>query len=138
MRANPNLLRGGNVLWIRFFLLAVYATMYVRDHSRPMLHQEMGLESTTYDYTVFRITNEITRQVFPVMLDIDNPAFRSGLERLYQLQLGIDAAKKRGGLIGLVQRAGYMTAALATFVRLYFLPVLRNEITVDARMAPVW
>ncbi len=138
MRANPQLLRGGNVLWIRFFLLAVYATMYVRDHSRPMLHQEMGLESTTYDYTVFRITNEITRQVFPIMLDIDNPAFRAGLERLFQLQLRIDAARKRGGVIGLAQRALAMTLALATFARLYTLPVLRNELTADVRMAPAW
>ena len=138
MRANPHLLRGGNVFWIRFFLLAVYATMYVRDHARPMLHNEMGLESTTYDYTVFRITNEITRQVFPVMLDIDNPAFRRGLERLFQLQTRIDAAKRRGGLIGSLQRAGLAAAALATFVRLYTLPVLRKELTADVRMAPTW
>ena len=138
MRANPHLLRGGNVFWIRFFLLAVYATMYVRDHARPMLHNEMGLESTTYDYTVFRITNEITRQVFPVMLDIDNPAFRRGLERLFQLQTRIDAAKRRGGLIGSLQRAGLVAAALATFVRLYTLPVLRKELTADVRMAPTW
>ena len=138
MRANPHLLRGGNVYWIRFFLLAVYATMYVRDHTRPMLHNEMGLESTSYDYTVFRITNEITRQVFPVMLDIDHPVFRKGLERLFELQTRMDAAKIRGGLIGNVQRAGLAAAALATFVRLYTLPVLRNELTADVRMAPAW
>ena len=138
MRANPNLLRGGNVYWIRFFLLAVYATMYVRDHMRPMLHNEMGLESTNYDYTVFRITNEITRQVFPVMLDIDNPVFRSGLERLFQLQTRMNAAKQRGGLIGNLQRAGLAAAALATFVRLYTLPVLRHELTAEVRMAPAW
>ena len=138
MRANPHLLRGANVYWIRFFLLAVYATMYVRDHMRPMLHNEMGLESTNYDYTVFRITNEITRQVFPVMLDIDNPTFRTGLERLFQLQTRMNAAKQRGGLIGNLQRAGLAAAALATFVRLYTLPVLRNELTAEVRMAPAW
>jgi magnesium-protoporphyrin IX monomethyl ester (oxidative) cyclase len=138
MRANPHLLRGGNLLWVRFFLLAVYATMYVRDHTRPMLHHEMGLDSTTYDYTVFRITNEITRQVFPVLLDIDAPAFRAGMSRLFHIQTKMDAAKARGGLIGTVQRGLWAVAGLACFVRLYTLPVLRNELPSDVRVAPAW
>ena len=138
MRANPHLLRGANVYWIRFFLLAVYATMYVRDHTRPMLHHEMGLESTSYDFAVFRITNEITKQVFPVSLDLDNPAFRSGLARLFHIQTQMDAAKAQGGVLGTLRRARWAVAGLGTFVRLYFLPVQRHDLPAQIRMAPAW
>ena len=138
MRANPHLLRGGNVFWIRFFLLAVYATMYVRDHTRPMLHQEMGLESSTYDYEVFRITNEITKQVFPVSLDIDNPVFRHGLAHLFHVQTQMTAAKARGGLVGNLQRVRWAISGGLTFLRLYFLPVKHHALPVDVRMVPAW
>ena len=138
MRTQPHLLRGGNVLWIRFFLLAVYATMYVRDHTRPMLHNAMGLESSTYDFEVFRITNEITKQVFPVSLDLDHPAFRAGLERLFDLQTRANAAKQRGGLVGRVQQGWCAVRAAATFGRLYLLPVKRHALPEQVRMAPAW
>ena len=138
MRANPHLLRGGNLLWVRFFLLAVYATMYVRDHTRPMLHHAMGLDSDEYDYTVFRITTEISRQVFPISLDTDHPAFRAGLERLFRLQTAITAARAQGGVIGKLKQAGLALAGAATFARLYLMPVKRHDLPVQIRVAPAW
>jgi magnesium-protoporphyrin IX monomethyl ester (oxidative) cyclase len=138
MRANPHLLRGGNVLWIKFFLLAVYATMYVRDHTRPMLYEAMGLEPTAYDHEVFRITSAISTQVFPLTLDTDNPVFRAGLERLFRISNALAAAKAQGGVIGRVKQAGWTLAGLATFVRLYVLPTKPNALPLQVRMAPAW
>ena len=138
MRAQPHLLRGANLLWVRFFLLAVYATMYVRDHTRPMLKAAMGLDPTTYDYKVFDITTEISKQVFPISLDTDLPAFRMGLDRLFKLQLRIDQAKVRGGVFGKLAQAGLAMQAVGTFARLYMLPVKRHDLPMQVRVAPAW
>ncbi len=138
MRAQPQLLRGANTLWIRFFLLAVYATMYVRDHMRPQLHDAMGLDAETYDYEVFRITSEISRQVFPLTLDTDHPAFRAGLERLHRIAVRMEAAKAQGGVFGRLKQAACAVAGVATFARLYLLPVHRHSLPAQIRMAPAW
>jgi magnesium-protoporphyrin IX monomethyl ester (oxidative) cyclase len=138
LRSKPELLQGGNRLWIRFFLLAVYATMYVRDHTRPAMHDAMGLNATEYDYEVFRITSEISRQVFPFTLDIDHPVFRAGLTRLRELSLAMEAAKARGGLIGKLQQASCAVRAFGTFARLYLLPVREHELPATIHMAPAW
>ena len=138
MRAQPDLVSGINKYWIRFFVLAVFATMYVRDHARPQLHAALGFDPTEYDRTVFRITSEISKQSFPITLPIDDPRFEAGLERLRQLSEGIDAAKKRGGLFGLVKRAGLSIAAASTFARMYFLPARQNALPQDVRVAPTW
>jgi magnesium-protoporphyrin IX monomethyl ester (oxidative) cyclase len=138
LRLNPHLLRGGNRLWIRFFLLAVFATMYVRDHARPELYKAFGMDPTDYDTRVLGITSEITKQVFPFTLDLDHPRFRAGLERLSRLAKSAEAAKARGGLFAPVKRAACALAMGAEFVRLYLLPVRPNEIPHEVRLSPAW
>ena len=138
MRSDPSLLAGRNRLWIRFFLLAVFATMYVRDHARPVFHEALGLDPTAYDMQVFRVTQEICQQVFPVALDLDDPRFQSGLERLRRIAVAIGHAKVRGGVVGRVRRGGLMAAAAANFVCLYALPIRRNAPRRDVRLAPSW
>jgi magnesium-protoporphyrin IX monomethyl ester (oxidative) cyclase len=138
MRSNPHLLRGHNKLWIRFFLLAVFATMYVRDHDRPLMHAAFDMDPTEYDFTVFRITSEISKQVFPLSLDLDNAKFRLGLERLRRIAVSTAAAKAQGGFVGSIKRLGLGMAAAFTFARLYTLPVLHHSLPDQVGMVPAW
>ena len=138
MRSDPKLLSGLNRYWVRFFLLAVFATMYVRDHARPAFHKALGIDPTDYDYKVFRITSDIARQVFPVELDIDHPVFRAGLERMRRITVGQREARAQGGIGGKLRGIGLTLAAGATFVRLFLLPAKRNEAPVNVRLQPAW
>jgi magnesium-protoporphyrin IX monomethyl ester (oxidative) cyclase len=138
MRADPKLLTGANKLWIKFFLLSVYATMFVRDHARPAFHAALGLDPTEYDYKVFHICSEISKQVFPVVLDIDSPEFRKGFDRLARITAHMAAAKAQGGVLGGLKRAGLIASAGATFARLYFMPTVRNEAPSTVRLVPAW
>ena len=138
MRADPKLLTGANRLWIKFFLLSVYATMYVRDHARPAFHAALGLDPTDYDYEVYRCCSEISRQVFPLVLDIDAPALRAGFERMAAITAAMAQAKARGGLMGGLKRAGLTLAAGMSFARLFFIPSLRNELPAAVRLQPAW
>lgn len=138
MRANPHLLTGVNRLWIRFFQLAVYATMYVRDHARPEFYKAIGMDPKDYGYRVFDITNEIVKQAFPVVLDIDNPAFRAGMDRMLHIAEAMNALADAKGPIASLRRATLAARAGMTFLRLFFIRPVDNSLPASSRLNPAW
>ena len=138
MRSNPQLLKGTNKYWVKFFLLAVFATMYVRDHARPHFHKALDIDPTEYGMQVFRITSEISKQVFPLTIDIENPKFHACLERLRQINEAMAALGEKPGVVGRLKKAWLGAAAAAAFARLYMIPTAKNELPAKSRLSPAW
>ncbi len=127
-----------NKLWIKFFLTAVYMTMWVRDHARVEFHKALGVEIDWYDQEVFRKTSAISLQIFPIELDIDHPRWLPSLRAMNAAFIAMDTAKKRGGVGGWV--SGKLAAARAAwiFVRLYTIPTKKHALPASVRMEPVY
>jgi magnesium-protoporphyrin IX monomethyl ester (oxidative) cyclase len=138
MRANPDLLKGVNAYWTKFFQLAVFATMYVRDHARPEFHKALGMTPDEYDMRVLKITSDIGKQVFPITLDLENPRFKRGLDRLSRISQQLAAAKQDMGLGGRLRRGALSARAGIAFVGLLLMPGRKNPLPADVRLAPAW
>ncbi len=137
MKTDPKLTTSfTNKLWIKFFLTAVYSTMWVRDHARPEFHKALGVDIGWYDQEVFRKTSTITRQIFPIELDIDHPRWLPGLRAMNAAFLAMDAAKKKGGFAGRVAHVGASTRAALAFARLYTIPTKKHDLPASVRLEP--
>ncbi|WP_245867034.1 magnesium-protoporphyrin IX monomethyl ester (oxidative) cyclase [Oceaniglobus roseus] len=139
MRTDPRITESfTSKLWIRFFLTAVYSTMWVRDHARPRFHEALGVDIDWYDQEVFRITSEIARQVFPVELDIQHPAWRKNLDRMNRAFQAMDRAKQKGGVSGWLGRMAAGAGAARAFAALYLIPIKANVPPENVRLQPAY
>jgi magnesium-protoporphyrin IX monomethyl ester (oxidative) cyclase len=82
MKSQPQLLNGWRAkLWARFFLLSVFATMYLNDLQRSGFYASIGLDAREYDKHVIAKTNENAGRVFPLILNVEHPSFYKHLEK---------------------------------------------------------
>jgi len=81
LKAQPQFLNDWRAkLWCRFFLLSVFATMYLNDVQRSGFYACLGLDAREYDIHVIKKTNETAGRVFPIILDLEKPEFVDRLE----------------------------------------------------------
>uniref|UniRef100_A0A6M3WVW3 Magnesium-protoporphyrin IX monomethyl ester [oxidative] cyclase n=1 Tax=Pterocladia lucida TaxID=31408 RepID=A0A6M3WVW3_PTELU len=82
LKSQPQLLNNLQAkLWCRFFLLSVFATMYLNDFQRSDFYKAIGLDARQYDIQVIRKTNESASRVFPIALNVDKPEFFQYLDK---------------------------------------------------------
>lgn len=138
MKTDPKLTSGVNKLWIKFFLTAVYSTMFVRDHQRPAFHKALGVDIDWYGQEVFKKTSELSKQIYPLTLDIDHPRWMPNLKRLERASRDMAEAKAKGGLGGLLGKASAGSRAALAFVSLYTIPSVKNDVPSITRLQPAY
>ena len=138
MKTDPKLTSGINVYWIKFFLTAVYATMYVRDHQRPAFHAALGVDPDWYAHEVFTKTSKLSEQIFPITLDIEHPSWQKNLEKLHRANVRIAKAKEVGGIGGKLAQLGGSLQAASAFLSLYFIPSKSHQVPENVRLEPVY
>ncbi len=139
MKTDPALTESRvNKMWIKFFLTAVYSTMWVRDHQRPLFHEALGVDVTWYGQEVYRKTSEISKQVFPFTLDIDHPRWRPNLDRMERASIQVAKGKAKGGIVGTASRLAGMAKAATAFIAIFTIPVIHNDVPDSPVMEPAY
>ncbi|MGK7931773.1 MAG: magnesium-protoporphyrin IX monomethyl ester (oxidative) cyclase [Microcystaceae cyanobacterium] len=130
MRAQPDTLNDWKArLWCRFFLLSVFATMYLNDTQRSGFYESIGLNARDYDKEVIDKTNDTAGRVFPIVLDIHNPEFYNRLETCVSNnnKLREVDASNAVGLVKILRKLPTYLSNGWQFLKLY----LMNPIRVD-------
>lgn len=130
LRANPQFLSGLKArLWCRFFLLSVFATMFLNDLQRSGFYAAIGLDARDYDIEVIKRTNETAGRVFPVILDVENPEFYERLDRCAanNIKLSEIAASNEPGFVKTLQKLPLLLNTAWQLIALYLMPPIRVE-----------
>ncbi len=130
MRAQPYTLTGLRArLWCRFFLLSVFATMYLNDIQRTGFYESLGLVTRDFEREVIAKTNQSAGKVFPIILDVEHPKFYDRLEKCISNNERLTAiAKSEGSKIGkLLKKLPLYLSNGVQLLSLYFVKPINVE-----------
>lgn len=136
MRSQPQFLNDWKArLWCRFFLLSVFATMYLNDLQRSGFYNSLGLDAREYDIHVIRKTNETSARVFPIVLNVDHPDFFGILDQCAakSQKLSAIAQTEAPKLVKTLRKIPAIGGMAIDLIRLYFmkpLPSVKPETAV--------
>lgn len=116
-------------LWSKFFLLSVFATMYLNDEQRSDFYSTIGLDTKQFDQHVIRKTNQSAKTLFPVVLDVDHPQFFELLDQCVEAnQKLIELEKSEDfGSSKFFKKLPSYIKMFSGLARIYFLPAIETN-----------
>uniref|UniRef100_A0A1Z1MS51 Magnesium-protoporphyrin IX monomethyl ester [oxidative] cyclase n=1 Tax=Kapraunia schneideri TaxID=717899 RepID=A0A1Z1MS51_9FLOR len=116
-------------LWCRFFLVSVFATMYLNDFQRSDFYKSIGLDARQYDIQVIRKTNESASRVFPIALNVDKPEFFMYLDKCATENKKLIEIDKRetNPILKTVQKTSIYLNISINIIKLYFIRPIESS-----------
>jgi len=113
-------------LWCKFFLLSVFATMYLNDHQRSEFYATIGLDAKQFDKHVIRKTNQSSKVLFPVILDVEHPSFFKLLDKCTELNTELMNIEKSesNDFLKLLKKLVPTAIIISSLLQIYFLPAI--------------
>ena len=130
IKSQPRLLNTySSKLWCKFFLLSVFITMYLNDFQRNEFYSVLGLNTKQFDQYVIRKTNESSKVLFPIILDVDHPRFFTLLDfcTSYNERLGTIDKKYKFKIIKFFAKIPAYTLLAFSLIQLYCLPIIETN-----------
>ena len=118
-------------LWVRFFLLTVFATHTMTVFERASFYESIGIHPRKYNNRVIQETNNTSARAFPVILNTNHPEFFWRLEQCSVNNLKLAAIKnnKLPNFIKFFQRIPPAIAIFWNMLRLYLIKPIDTEAT---------
>jgi magnesium-protoporphyrin IX monomethyl ester (oxidative) cyclase len=116
-------------LWCKFFLLSVFATMYLNDQLRESFYSSIGLDAQTFDKYVIKKTNLSAKTVFPIILDVENHKFFPLLDICSEMnkKLSNENLKNNFSILTFFKKAFYLSIILISLIEIYFIPSIPSN-----------
>ena len=134
MKSQPQFLNDLKArLWSRFFLLSVFATMYLNDVQRYHFYESLGLDAREYDKHVIKQTNATAGRVFPVVLDVEHPDFYQRLEKCVanNEKLSAIASSNAPAPVKLLRKLPHYVSNGVELIKMYFIKPIRVDQLAD-------
>jgi magnesium-protoporphyrin IX monomethyl ester (oxidative) cyclase len=102
--------------------------MYLNDLQRAEFYSTIGLDAKQFDKHVIRKTNQSSKILFPVILDVEHPKFFPLLDICAEAndQL-IKIDKNNNSSTNFIQKLPHYIALVSSLIQLYFLPAIETK-----------
>ena len=130
LKSQKNLLNSyESKLWCKFFLLAVFATMYLNDYLRENFYNSIGLDVKRFDKYVIKKTNLSAKSIFPVILDIENEKFFPLLDICSEMnkKLSSERLKEKFIIEKLLKSIIYLIFIFFSLLEIFFIPSIKTN-----------